>query len=148
MRSLLASLVVAFALSAPALAQSAAGWRAYPAFNEATAVTAAPDGLWAASSGGVFFYGIPDGELRAVTTVDGLRGGPVGALAYDADRGRLWIGYESGILDRLDVETGDVTAVYAIVRADQYAARGIRRLRFQAGALYAATDFGIVVLDP
>ncbi len=148
MRSLCASLVAAFALAVPALAQSAVGWRAYPAFNEASAVTAAPDGVWAASDGGVFFYGIPDGELRAVTTVDGLQGGRVGALAFDAERGRLWIGYDSGVLDWLDVASGGITSLYAISRADQYAARGIRRFRFQAGALYVATDFGLVTLDP
>ena len=131
----------------PALGQSALGWEAYPSFNELSVVTAAPDGLWAASRAGVFFYGVPDGELRTITTVDGLTGGPVGGLAVDAERGTLWVGYENGVLDRVDTETGDVDPVYALARADQYASRGVRRLRLAGDRLYAATDFGVVVID-
>ena len=139
---------LALALVAPvALGQSAAGWEAYPSYNELSAVAAGPDGLWAASPAGVFFYGVPDGELRALTTVDGLTGGPVGGLVVDGSRGRLWVGYEDGVLDRVDTGTGSVDPVYAIARADQYASRGVRRLRLFGDRLYAATDFGVVVLD-
>ena len=149
MRNTLAPLVAALALSAlalPALAQ-APGWRAYPSFNELSALASAPNGLWAASDGGVFFYAVPGGEIETVTSVDGLQGGRVGALAYDDARGALWIGYEDGVLERLDAETRQSTAFYEITRAEQYASRGVRRLVVAGGTLYAATDFGIVVFD-
>ncbi|MDT0630742.1 two-component regulator propeller domain-containing protein [Rubrivirga sp. S365] len=143
-------LPLAFALAVLALVSSAAaqdGWRAYPAFNEVTAVASAPDGVWAGTSAGVFFYGVPDGEIATYTPVGALRGGPLGALAYDAGRGALWVGYEDGLLERLDAETGDVASFFDLTRADQYAARGVRQIRVAGDVLYLATDFGVVVFD-
>ena len=144
MRNALALLVAVLAVQASA---QSPGWRAYPAYNELSALTSAPDGLWAASDGGVFFYGVPGGEVEAVTSVEGLQGGRVGALAYDSTRAALWIGYEDGVLERLDPETRQSTAFYEITRADQYASRGVRRLVVAGGTLYVATDFGVVVFD-
>ena len=144
LRTLLALLAVAVA---PYASAQAPGWQAYPAYNEVSALASAPDGLWAATDGGVFFYGVPSGELETVTSVEGLQGGRVGALAYDAAAGALWIGYESGVLERLDAETREADAFFEIARADQYPSRGVRRLVVAGRTLYAATDFGIVVFD-
>ena len=149
MRSLavLLRLVVLLVAFGGVAAAQTAGWRAYPAYNEVTAVAAAPDGLWAANSAGLFFYGVPDGEIVTYTPVDGLSGGAVGAMAYDEARGALWIGYESGLLEQLDPETETVTPFYAIRRADQYPSRGIRRVEVAGDVLYLSTDFGVVVFD-
>ena len=144
MRTLLALLVGLVAL--PASAQTP-GWQAYPAYNEVSAVTAAPDGLWAATDGGVFVYGVPGGEIETVTSVEGLQGGRIGALTYDRAGGALWIGYENGVLERLDPETRRSTPFFDITRADQYPSRGVRRLVVAGRTLYAATDFGVVVFD-
>lgn len=146
MRTLLALLVGCF-LSLSALAQSAAGWQAYPAYNEVTALTASAEGLWAASDAGVYFYDVDTGELVTVTAAGDLRGGPIGALAADDARGAIWIGYEDGLLERLTPETREVRAFYDIRRADQYPARGIRRIVVSGDRLYLATDFGVVVFD-
>lgn len=143
--SRLLAIVVPLATT-PVLAQTD-GWRAYPAYNEIEAIATAPDGVWAATTLGVFFYAVPDGEIVTYTPVDGLRGGPVGSMAYDEARGVLWIGYRDGLLERLDPEAGTVTPFYAIARADQYPSRGIRRARLAGDRLYLATDFGVVVFD-
>ncbi len=144
LRTLLALLAVVFASHAWA---QAPGWRAYPAYNEVSALASAPDGIWAATDGGVFFYGVPSGELETVTSVEGLEGGRIGALTYDDAGGALWIGYESGVVERLDPETRESQAFFEIARADQYASRGVRRLVVAGRTLYVATDFGIVVFD-
>ena len=134
-------------LAVPGRAQAALGWEAYPAFTEVTAVASAPDGLWAASDGGVFFYDTASGELRTATAATGLRGGAVGAVAVDDARGALWIGYRDGVLERLDAETLEARAFFEIRRADQYPARGVRRIVVRGDVLYVATDFGVVVFD-
>lgn len=134
------------AVGSVASAQSV-GWRAYPAYNEVDALAVAPDGIWAGTDAGVFFYGIPDGELLTVTPADGLAGGAMGAMAYDEARAALWIGYGSGLLERLDPESGEVTPFYALTRADQYPSRGVRRIRVSGDLLYLSTDFGVVVFD-
>ena len=145
MRSPLAYALVALVLAGAASAQD--DWRAYPAYNEVTAVASAPDGVWAGTSAGLFLYGVPDGEISTYTSVGGLRGGPLGALAYDEARGALWVGYEDGLLERLDPETGDVTSFFDVARADQYASRGIREIGVSGDVLYLSTDFGAVVFD-
>ncbi|WP_420454466.1 two-component regulator propeller domain-containing protein [Rubrivirga sp.] len=134
-------------LAASGRAQPAVGWEAYPAYTEVTAVASSPDGLWAASDGGVFFYDVATGELRTATVADGLEGGPVGALATDPARGVLWIGYQDGVLERLDTETLEARPFFEITRADQYPARGVRRIVVAGDVLYVATDFGVVVFD-
>ena len=147
MRTTRALLVLLVLSIAPALAQSAAGWRAYPSYNEVSALAASPDGLWASADGGVFFYAPGTGELETVTTIDGLQGGPVGALAFDEARGVLWIGYENGVLESLDPDSREVQTVFGVSRADQYASRGVRRIDVEGDVLYLSTDFGVVVLD-
>ena len=143
MRTLLACLAALFALSAAAQP----GWRAYPAYNELSALADSPDGIWAASDGGVFFYGVPSGEIETVTSVEGLQGGRIGAMAFDDARGNLWIGYENGVLERLAAEDRQSQAFFEISRARQYASRGVRRLVIEGATLYAATDFGVVAFD-
>ena len=135
-------------LAAPSALAQPAGWRAYPAYTEVNAVAAAPDGIWAGTDAGVFFYGVPDGELVTYTPVDGLRGGQLQALATDPARGVLWLGYGDGLLERLDPEAGAVTPFYDLVRADQYPSRGVRRIRVEGDSLALSTDFGVVVFDP
>lgn len=143
-----ARLVGALALVFAAQAASAQpGWRAYPAYNEVVAVAGAPDGVWAGTDAGLFFYGVPDGEIATYSAVDGLRGGELGAIAYDAARGVLWVGYGDGLVERLEPEDGRITPFYAIARADQYPSRGVRRVRVAGDRLYLATDFGAVVFD-
>ena len=145
MRSPLAYALVALVLAAPAVAQD--DWRAYPAYNEVVAVASSDDGVWAGTSAGLFFYGVPDGEVVTYTPVGALRGGPLGALAVDAVRDVVWIGYEDGLLERLDPDTGEVEPFYDLTRADQYASRGIRDIGVAGAVLYLATDFGVVVFD-
>ncbi len=146
MRTLLA-LLVGCLFVLPASAQSAAGWQAYPAYTEVTAVASGPDGLWAASDAGIFFYDVATGELLTETAAGALQGGPVGALAVDEARGVVWIGYADGVLERYDPETREARTFYEITRANQYPARGVRRIVVSGDVLYLATDFGVVVFD-
>ena len=154
----LAALVCAL-VSVPALAPSAAlaqsadstaaaDWRAYPAYNEVTAVAAGLGRVWAATPGGLFSYDPATAEIERTTTIDGLRGGGLRALTVDARRGVVWVGYADGALDRLSVGDGTVRTYLDIERNTQFASRGIRRLIVRGDSLYAATDFGVVVFDP
>ena len=148
-----ALLVAAFPAAAqtpdplPAGEADADGWRAYPAFNEVTAVARGLGRIWAGTPGGVFSYDPASGEVERTTVVDGLRGGDLQALAVDERRGLVWAGYADGTLDRLTVETGDVRSFLDLSRNVQFVSRGVRRLIVRGDSLYAATDFGVVVFD-
>lgn len=145
----LAAVLIAVLSLVPARAQDAPArvWQAFPAYNEVTAVATSGEDVWAATAGGVFRYSPASGEISRFTAADGLTGGDVGALYVDP-AGVAWIGYRTGILDRLDGESGDIRSFYDLERAGQYASRGVRRIRAIADRLYLSTDFGVVVFDP
>ena len=123
------------------------GWTAYPSFNSVTAVAAGSEAIWAGASGGVFSYAPESGEITRYTVVEGLNGATLTALAVDPQRGVVWAGFDDGVLNRIDPESRSITSVLDISRADQYASRGVRRLRFAGDSLLVATDFGLVVYD-
>jgi hypothetical protein len=123
-------------------------WRAYPTLREVNALDATPTEVWAASAGGLFSYTPSSGEVRRFTTVEGLLGVDVSAVAADAARGLVWLGYPTGAIDRLDPASGQVTAFFDIERATQYPRRGVNRVIVRGDSLYIATDFGLVVFDP
>ncbi|MEM6327596.1 MAG: two-component regulator propeller domain-containing protein [Bacteroidota bacterium] len=138
------ALFLVLALAAPAsVAQT---WTAFPAFNDVRAVASSQTAVWAATPAGIFSYEPDTGTFSRFTTVDGLRGGEIGDLAVDAN-GHVWIGYGDGALDRITPDTGEIRTFLDIERADQFASRGVNRIRPRDGQLLIATDFGLVVFD-
>ncbi len=135
-----------FALVLPARAQPAL-WEAQAALRSVNQIAAAPGAVWAASEGGVFRYALDGGSFERYSLTDGLSDTRAAAIAYDARRDAVWIGYASGVLDRLDAATGAVTPFRDIARADRFSERGVTRLRVVGDTLFVATDFGVVVFD-
>ena len=133
---------------APGAAAQMGGWTSYTSFTSVRGLVTTPQEVWAATAGGVFGYRIADGEIELFSAVEGLHSVDTRTLAYDDRRDVLWIGYQDGVLDRLDATTGDITTYLDIQRARQFSARGIHRLLVLGDTLYVATDFGLVVFDP
>ena len=119
--------------------------------REVTSIGAADDVLWVGTTGGVFRYDPSSGEIRRYTIADGLHGIQVRAIAVDSNcvggRTCIWIGYQDGVLDRLDPETGAVNSYRDIERADRFARREINRMVVRGDSLLVATSFGLVVFD-
>jgi hypothetical protein len=150
----LASALLASALLAPvAQAQNEPGmaapgtWQSYPAMRQVQALASGGGELWAGTDGGVYRFDPATGEIRRFTTVEGLTNLDVRTLAFDELRGAVWVGYPDGVLDRIDVASGEVRTFFDIARADRYAQRGINRVRPLGDSLLVATDFGVVVFD-
>ena len=116
--------------------------------REATALAVSEEAVWVATTGGIFAYEPATGAFRQYTVVEGLHGVEARAIAYDARRGCVWVGYGDGVLDKLDVQTGTVRAFRPIERAERFAERTIHRLVLHGDSLLVATAFGLVVFDP
>ncbi len=129
-------------------AQSLNEWVAHTSFTEATDLVVAGDRVWVATSGGIYSINPTVGDFSRLTVVDGLSN--VGASALDADtqRGYIWVGYDDGLLDRVDGQSNTVRTFRDIARAEQYPSRGISRIRSVGDSLLVATQFGVVVFDP
>ncbi|MBO6576745.1 MAG: hypothetical protein JJ896_14045 [Rhodothermales bacterium] len=145
MRSILLVLLALVVL--PAGAQVSPGWQAHTSYRSILAVDADGGTLWAATKGGVFSFS-ESGEVVRYSVIDGLASVETRTIEADAVRGVVWVGYSSGVFDKLDPETGAVTTFRDIERADQFAARGINRVSVLGDSVLVATDFGIVVFDP
>jgi ligand-binding sensor domain-containing protein len=143
----LAPAPTAAAQTAEPAAAAPGTWQTYPSMRRVQAIASGDGEIWAGTDGGVFRYDVASGEITRYTTTEGLARVDVRALAFDAARNALWVGYPNGILDRIDGASGEVTTFFDIARADRYPQRGINRILPAGDSLYVATDFGIVVFD-
>lgn len=136
-------------LTAPgAFARQSEGWTAHTSMRQVRAVDASSGVVWSATAGGVFSFDPSTGEIFRLTAVDGLSNVQTSTLAVDERRGSVWIGYSDGVLDRVDIATGDISSFRDIARASQFSERAINSIRVRGDSLLVATDFGIVIFDP
>ena len=122
-------------------------WRSHTSLRQIVDVTATEDAIWAATSGGVFRYGVDSGEISRFTTTEGLFGLNMRAIAYDPVNRSIWVGYQDGVLDRINIDNGVVRPFLDIQRASQFPMRDIRNMRVTGDTLIVATGFGLVLFD-
>ena len=137
---------VLIGLSTTAFSQSQV-WTTHTSLRAVVDLTASEDAVWAATQGGVFRYGVDAGEISRFTTTEGLYGLSLRAIQYDAVNRAIWVGYQDGVLDRIDVETGAIRSFLDIKRATQFTARDIRKLAVTNDTLVVGAGFGIVLFD-
>ena len=129
-------------------AQEVDAWTAHTSFGGAIDLTLTSTHTWVATSGGIYSVEHTSGSISRLTVVNGLASVGASAIAADEIRSLIWVGYDTGLLDRIDTKTGVITTYRDIERADQFSDRGINRIRIQGDSLMIATEFGIVVFDP
>ncbi|MFQ5572307.1 MAG: two-component regulator propeller domain-containing protein, partial [Rhodothermales bacterium] len=123
-------------------------WTAHTSTREIVALSISDDAIWAATTGGVFSYTPATGEIQRFTAAEGLHNVQTQAVAYDARRGVVWIGYRDGVIDQLDIESGQVRTFFDIERNDRFPSGEINRLVMRGDSLLVATSFGMVIFDP
>ena len=134
--------------SLPSHARQVNEWVAHTSFSQATDLVVSGSQVWVATTGGIYSVNPTVGDISRWTVVDGLSNVGASALDADSEREQLWIGYDDGLLDRIDTGNGTVRTYRDIARAEQYPSRGINRLRVVGDSLFVATQFGVVVFDP
>ncbi len=122
-------------------------WTAHTSAREVLGLASADDAIWAATTGGVFSYHVPSGEIVRYTVTEGLHDVHVRAIAHDARRSMVWTGYGDGVLDAINTETGLVRTYFDIQRSERFPAPEINRLLILGDSLLVATSFGLVVFD-
>ena len=123
-------------------------WRTHTSFREVTDVAALGDAVWAATTGGVFRYDTATRAFSAYGPGEGLHGVAARAITADPRNEVVWIGYEDGVLDRLNPATGVVKTYFDIARAEQFPSRQINRIVVHGDSVFAAASFGVVLFDP
>lgn len=132
----------------PVSGQQSQGWTAHTSFGEGTDLSLTDTHVWISTEGGVYSIERSSGGISRLTVVDGLAKVGSAAISADVERGVIWVGYDDGLMDRINAETGEIRTFRDIERADQYTARGINRIALQGDSLLVGTEFGVVVFDP
>lgn len=131
-----------------ASAQELGTWESYSSLRPVRFVDEDSDGRkWIATEGGL--YSIVNGETDAIfTRTEGLYRLNPSAMAYHSGSGKLWIGYDDGMVESFDPDTELFQREDAIFRATQFTRRAVNSIRVGTDRIYIATSFGVVVYDP
>ena len=74
-------------------------WQAHYSYNDIVDVVSGSDKIYAAAQNAVFEYDILSGELKTITTVEGLSGEQITTIHYSEIYQYLLIGYETGLIE-------------------------------------------------
>lgn len=143
-----ALLIACWSCASASLAQGVQDWTAHTSFGQANDLMVTATHTWVATDGGIYSVEHASGAVSRMTVADGLSNVRASALAADAARDVIWVGYDDGLLDRVDAASGVVRTYRDIARADQYPSRGINRIRVRGDSILVATQFGVVIFDP
>lgn len=147
LRTLSTLVVCWFAIATSTFSQQINSWTSHTSFNVVNDLLVDANGaIWGATNGGVFVF--EDGAfVQTLTTIDGLAELRAEVIKADSENNFIILGYESGRLDIIDTESGEITTLNDIQRADQFSPRSVNDILITEGNIFVATDFGIVVYN-
>lgn len=150
MAMMVCALVVSFSGQAfqerstgPAGTSRTGRWKNFTDMKLVAAMTVSGDSVWAATSGGLFFYREASNQIVKFTNSEGLSSNDLTAVTVDRS-GRVWIGSSEGFINGLTPHTGVVAEVRDI-RESSRIQKGIRGFFVRNDSLMIAIDFGISV---
>lgn len=130
-------------------AQQIGDWRPETSFTLTNDVVQdRDDAFWVATDGGIYRW-MPGegGSLEKLTSLDGMYRLSATAIAYDEARHQLWLGFNDGTLQSLDLQRFQFRTLSDITRNQSFSNKRINQLRVKGDELFVASQFGIVVFD-
>jgi streptogramin lyase len=145
MKSIKFLLCVTF-LSSLTFAQQIGDWKNYTSMrNVITSSIDADNKIWGATSGGIFQFNQKDSTYKKYTKSEGLNSHSITSLAIDND-GKIWAGNLNGVINVIYPEENLVRSIFDIEKSN-FSLKGINHLTVSGDTVFAATDFGIAVLN-
>jgi len=142
MKTIVSLIIIYSSLISP---QQFTNWINYTDMKDVKSVFASGNTFVAASTGGGFGYNISDQSYQKFNKADGLTGIELTAVTKD-QYGKIWFGSNSGVIDVYDPLTGSIKSIVDIANSDK-ANKSINQLYASGDTIYAATDFGISLLN-
>jgi ligand-binding sensor domain-containing protein len=125
--------------------QASGDWKTYANFKDLRDIAVSSQGIWAASSGGGFFYNFADKSYKTINRTDGLQGISLTAVTIDK-QGKIWFGSAEGVIDVYDPETNSVRTILDIANSDRNS-KQINELRASGDTIIVSSDFGISLIN-
>lgn len=120
-------------------------WRDHFSYNDCIALTKGNGKVYGASSVGVFWYKISDGDIGKISRVDGLTDIDITSIEYSEDNKVLAVGYLNGNIDL--VFSNRILPMPQIKEKVMQGSKRINGFTFNGSLIFVSTDFGIVVID-
>ncbi|SDC73395.1 type IX secretion system anionic LPS delivery protein PorZ [Williamwhitmania taraxaci] len=121
-------------------------WQDHFSYSSVKGILVTEDKAYVPTEEGYFIYNKNSGEIEKKSRVTGLSSYGVSSLAVFDEINTIAVGYSDGSIDL--VKDGKVTAIIDIKEKKIPGDRSIYSMLLFNGNIYAATGFGIVVIDP
>ncbi|MEO1021339.1 MAG: two-component regulator propeller domain-containing protein [Bacteroidota bacterium] len=130
-----------------AKAQALNDWSIFTSFRTVNGINEDLDGnIWLNTSGGIISYNQDLELIQEITNLQGLTNLDVQASVYDSISDQLIVGYSTGALNIIDLNTLDIRFIGDIERNTLFTNKGINKI-IVAEDVFVATEFGVVVFD-
>lgn len=140
--------VFIFLITISSFAQQNQPWRSFFSYNHIIDISQSSSRIFAAGESSIFSKNIVSGELKTVTSVDGLKTENVSAIYYSPGSNLTLVGNENGLL-QIVREDNTVLNVIDIIEETTIPAnqKKINHIFEYNGRAYLSCDFGIAVYN-
>lgn len=140
--------LVTLLLSVMLTAQENRSWGSYFSYNNIVDMTQSGDRVYAAGESAMFFQNVNNGELKTITSVDGLKAESISAIYYSSTFNKTLVGNSNGLLLIINADN-TITSKIDIVQETTIPAniKKINNISEHNGIAYIACDFGITTLN-
>lgn len=120
-------------------------WLDYLSYTEATKIAVAPNKVFCATSGGLFYYDLQDNSVGKVSEIMKLSDFGIKTIAYNAANDVLVVAYNNSNIDL--VYKTRVVNLSDIKRKQLASDKSINNISFIGDEAYLSSGFGIVVVN-
>jgi len=124
-------------------------WGSYFSYTNIVDLAQNSDRVYAAAESAVFSQNVASGELKTITSVDGLKAENITAIFYSPSTQKTLVGNSNGLLLVVNTD-GTITTKIDIVQ-EATVPNSIKKINhfFESnGLIYISCDFGITVFNP
>ena len=119
-------------------------WENYTNQSDVNSITITNDGIWAGTTGGVFFYS-KQNFFKQFNLLSGLKDLVINTIEKDPN-GKIWIGGKSGYISVYFPDKEQFRTIVTIALSDK-TQKQINKLISIGNRIYVCTDFGLSIID-
>jgi hypothetical protein len=123
-----------------------AAWEDFYSYNNVKKFEKAGAIIVALTDNAVFTFNTQNGDLKKISSVNGLSGETTSSLLYNQNSEKIIIGYETGLIEIVD-KNNNITIAKDIELFNYSGNKRINNIIEHNNKLYIATSFAIVVYD-
>ncbi len=125
--------------------QQTSEWRTYTNMKDVKSISPSEHGVWAATSGGGFYYSATSDSFKTLRRTDGILGNYLTSITAD-NAGKIWFGSQDGTIDVFNPETNSVKTILDIANSG-LSAKQINSLASIGDTILVSSDFGLSLID-